>query len=137
MMDSGLSTPTMERASTLTYFPRLFDAFVTTGRQQGGTGLGMAISHNIIVNLLGGTISCESEPGSGATFIIDSTRICTRGNRGNYYLTRLGSATQPFPQLAYRVVDTQNWGDRPPDRPGWRRARDANPTPCPSRNRSS
>ncbi len=51
--------------------PRLFDAFVTSGRSQGGTGLGMAISRNIVVDLLGGSIECESELGKGAKFIID------------------------------------------------------------------
>lgn len=50
--------------------PRLFDAFVTSGRSQGGTGLGMAISRNIVVELLGGTIRCESELGKGAKFFI-------------------------------------------------------------------
>jgi signal transduction histidine kinase/CheY-like chemotaxis protein len=51
--------------------PRLFDAFVTSGRNQGGTGLGLAIVHNIVVNLLGGNISCESELGEGTRFLID------------------------------------------------------------------
>lgn len=51
--------------------PRLFDAFVTSGRSQGGTGLGMAISRNIVVELLGGTIRCESELGKGAKFFIN------------------------------------------------------------------
>ena len=51
--------------------PRLFDAFVTSGRNKGGTGLGLAIVHNIVVNLLGGSISCESELGEGTKFLID------------------------------------------------------------------
>lgn len=55
--------------------PRLFDAFVTSGRSEGGTGLGMAISRNIVSELLGGTIACESEPGKGAKFIIDLPRV--------------------------------------------------------------
>ena len=50
--------------------PRLFDAFVTSGRSQGGTGLGMAISRNIVVEILGGTITCDSSPGKGAKFTI-------------------------------------------------------------------
>lgn len=51
--------------------PRLFDAFVTSGRNKGGTGLGLAIVHNIVVNLLGGSISCDSELGEGTKFLID------------------------------------------------------------------
>lgn len=55
--------------------PRLFDAFVTSGRNKGGTGLGLAIVHNIVVNLLGGSISCESELGEGTKFLIDLPKI--------------------------------------------------------------
>ncbi len=51
--------------------PRLFDAFVTSGRSQGGTGLGMAISRNIVVEILGGSITCDSSPGKGAKFTIN------------------------------------------------------------------
>jgi len=55
--------------------PRLFDAFVTSGRMQGGTGLGLAIVQNIVVNLLGGNISCNSEVGKGTRFIIDLPKV--------------------------------------------------------------
>jgi len=35
-----------------------------------GTGQGLAISHNVIVEKLGGSISLETEEGVGSTFII-------------------------------------------------------------------
>lgn len=57
--------------------PRIFDAFVTSARGEGGTGLGMAISRNIVVELLGGTITCDSKPGEGAKFIIDLPTVVT------------------------------------------------------------
>ena len=35
---------------------RIFDPFVTTRMGRGGSGLGLHISHNAVVNVLGGTI---------------------------------------------------------------------------------
>ncbi len=47
----------------------IFNPFFTTMEQGKGTGLGLSISQGII-NRHGGEISAESQPGSGATFII-------------------------------------------------------------------
>ena len=49
---------------------QVFDPFFTTRRDQGSTGLGLHIVHNIVTNRLGGRINLESKPGSGTNFRI-------------------------------------------------------------------
>lgn len=50
--------------------PKIFEPFYTTKDVGQGSGQGLAIAHDIIVNKHGGYISVESEPGQGATFTI-------------------------------------------------------------------
>lgn len=49
---------------------RIFDPFFTSRLGQGGSGLGLHIVHNIIVEMLAGTIDVASQPGQGTTFTI-------------------------------------------------------------------
>ncbi|MEZ4450152.1 MAG: HAMP domain-containing sensor histidine kinase [Nannocystaceae bacterium] len=49
---------------------RLFEPFFTTKRGAGGSGLGMHIVHNLVHDLLGGTITVESQPGVGTSILI-------------------------------------------------------------------
>jgi signal transduction histidine kinase len=49
---------------------RLFEPFFTTKDVGKGTGLGLSLSHGI-VERHGGSIRVDSQPGSGATFVID------------------------------------------------------------------
>jgi signal transduction histidine kinase len=52
-----------------------FDPFFTTRRDKGGTGLGLNIVHNIIINRLGGSIDLTSEVGKGTRFHIVLPRV--------------------------------------------------------------
>jgi signal transduction histidine kinase len=49
---------------------RVFDPFFTTRLGQGGSGLGLNIVYNLVQDILGGTISVESQVGHGAKFIL-------------------------------------------------------------------
>lgn len=49
---------------------QLFDAFFTTKRGQGGSGLGTHIMYNLVTQTLGGQIEANSEPGRGLEYII-------------------------------------------------------------------
>ena len=49
---------------------KIFEPFFTTKQVGKGTGQGLALAHDIIVNKHGGTIEVESEEGKGTLFII-------------------------------------------------------------------
>jgi len=49
---------------------RIFDPFFTTKEVGKGTGQGLAIAHNVIVDKHAGIIKVVSSPGAGTTFII-------------------------------------------------------------------
>jgi two-component system NtrC family sensor kinase len=49
---------------------KIFDPFFTTKLGQGGSGLGLNISHNIVFGPLGGRLLVESQVGVGTTFTL-------------------------------------------------------------------
>ena len=63
MSDTGCGIPQAN-------LDKIFDPFFTTKEVGKGTGQGLAIAHNIVVEKHGGTIEVESEPGQGSTFHI-------------------------------------------------------------------
>ncbi|MEH2266064.1 HAMP domain-containing sensor histidine kinase [Nostoc sp.] len=58
---SGIAPETQEK---------IFEMFFTTKATGVGTGMGLSISHQIVVEKHGGQLTCKSEVGSGTEFII-------------------------------------------------------------------
>lgn len=50
--------------------PLIFDPFFTTRRGQGGTGLGLHLVHQLVTQLLSGTITVDSVLGQGTCFTV-------------------------------------------------------------------
>lgn len=57
---------------------KIFDPFFTTKLGQGGSGLGLSISYNIVTAMLGGRIEVKSELGVGTEFCIEMPLTATR-----------------------------------------------------------
>jgi signal transduction histidine kinase len=53
------------------HLPKIFHPFFTRSATKSGSGLGMFIVYNLVVQKLHGSIRCESEPGRGVTFYLD------------------------------------------------------------------
>jgi PAS domain S-box-containing protein len=68
---------------------RIFEPFFTTKEVGKGTGQGLAIAHNVIVDKHGGTIKVASSPGAGTTFTI---RLPIGGSKSDAETSSAGAA---------------------------------------------
>jgi len=56
----------------------IYDPFVTSKRNKGGSGLGMNIVYNIVTQVLDGDISCQSTLGEGVEIVVSfPVDVCT------------------------------------------------------------
>lgn len=53
---------------------KIYEPFFTTNRQAGSSGLGLNIIYNIVTQKLKGSISCESNYGTGVKFVVEIPR---------------------------------------------------------------
>lgn len=60
--------------------PKIFEPFVTTKRNNGGTGLGLNITYNLVTQHLGGIIYLDTTVAQGAGFIINIPCSITQKN---------------------------------------------------------
>jgi signal transduction histidine kinase len=58
---------------------KMFNPFFTTKPAGEGTGLGLSMSHDIVVKQHGGTIDVTTEPGVFTEFIITLPRVMAAG----------------------------------------------------------
>ncbi|HCC48417.1 MAG TPA: hypothetical protein DEQ38_09935 [Elusimicrobia bacterium] len=115
--DTGIGIPT-DKAGAV--FEKFTQADSSTTRKYGGTGLGLPIS-KMLIELMGGKIWLESEPGVGTVFFF-TVSLCPQKDRSEVYLPK--ADIKELKDRRFLVVDdnlvnriitreiTQSWGAR-------------------------
>jgi PAS domain S-box-containing protein len=81
--DTGIGIPADKLGAI---FEKFMQADSSTTRKYGGTGLGLPIA-KMLVELMGGKIWVESEPGAGTAFYF-TVELCTQKDRQDVYLPK-------------------------------------------------
>ncbi len=76
-------------AATLAH---IFEPFFTTRLGQGGSGLGLSVSHNIATGMLGGHLTASSQPGQGSCFVLRFPKVAPEFARPNNAHSAVSSA---------------------------------------------
>lgn len=74
------------------HLPRIFEPFFSTKMGQGGSGLGMSISYNIVTAMFGGELRVESATGAGARFVLALPLVAPQSNSDDAQLHRFRAA---------------------------------------------
>jgi CheY-like chemotaxis protein len=101
VQDTGIGIPAEQLG-------KIFEAFaqadISTTRQYGGTGLGLTITQRL-VNLMGGQLSVNSQPGSGSSFAFNLPFLISPVQVSENASSPL--VHQPLPSLSVLVVEDQ------------------------------